>query len=159
MIPAGEAGHLADVADDCGGGHRAGPEQPGQAGPRRGDRGGGLLPGLADPGIHGAAEWLLRRWNYAAALAKIDQELVSRQAQDGRASRLFTERSDERSAGLQRAAAPLAGMLCSKITRNADIRSTEPNASVRIKLSSWEPPIGIEPMTYALRVRRSDRLS
>ena len=23
--------------------------------------------------------------------------------------------------------------------------------SVRIKLSSWEPPIGIEPMTYALR--------
>jgi len=26
-------------------------------------------------------------------------------------------------------------------------------------LSSWEPPIGIEPMTYALRVRRSNRLS
>jgi hypothetical protein len=25
--------------------------------------------------------------------------------------------------------------------------------------SIWEPPIGIEPMTYALRVRRSDRLS
>jgi hypothetical protein len=24
---------------------------------------------------------------------------------------------------------------------------------------TWEPPIGIEPMTYALRVRRSDRLS
>jgi hypothetical protein len=31
--------------------------------------------------------------------------------------------------------------------------------SVRIMLSSWEPPIGIEPMTYALRVRRSNRLS
>ena len=30
---------------------------------------------------------------------------------------------------------------------------------VRIMLSSWEPPIGIEPMTYALRVRRSNRLS
>jgi hypothetical protein len=30
---------------------------------------------------------------------------------------------------------------------------------VRITLSSWEPPIGIEPMTYALRVRRSNRLS
>jgi hypothetical protein len=30
---------------------------------------------------------------------------------------------------------------------------------VNIKLPSWEPPIGIEPMTYALRVRRSDRLS
>ena len=24
---------------------------------------------------------------------------------------------------------------------------------------TWEPPIGIEPMTYALRVRRSSRLS
>ena len=51
----------------------------------------------------------------------------------------------------------------STITRNADIRSTtrstEPNVSVRIMLSSWEPPIGIEPMTYALRVRRSNRLS
>ena len=34
-------------------------------------------------------------------------------------------------------------------------RSTEPKASVRIKLSSWEPPIGIEPMTYALRGTRS----
>jgi hypothetical protein len=33
-------------------------------------------------------------------------------------------------------------------------RSTEPNASVRIMLSSWEPPIGIEPMTYALRGTR-----
>jgi hypothetical protein len=51
----------------------------------------------------------------------------------------------------------------SKITRNADIcsttRSTTVIVNVRIKLSSWEPPIGIEPMTYALRVRRSDRLS
>jgi hypothetical protein len=39
--------------------------------------------------------------------------------------------------------------------RNADIRSTTRSTtvivSVRIKLSSWEPPIGIEPMTYALR--------
>ena len=34
---------------------------------------------------------------------------------------------------------------------------------IRKTLRSWafsvEPPIGIEPMTYALRVRRSDRLS
>jgi hypothetical protein len=27
------------------------------------------------------------------------------------------------------------------------------------ELQIFEPPIGIEPMTYALRVRRSDRLS
>jgi hypothetical protein len=43
----------------------------------------------------------------------------------------------------------------STITRNADIRSTTRSTrviiSVRIMLSSWEPPIGIEPMTYALR--------
>jgi hypothetical protein len=43
----------------------------------------------------------------------------------------------------------------STIKRNADIRSTtrstEPKSIVRIMLSSWEPPIGIEPMTYALR--------
>ena len=40
----------------------------------------------------------------------------------------------------------------SKIIRNADIRSTTVTiVSVRIMLSSWEPPIGIEPMTYALR--------
>jgi hypothetical protein len=49
------------------------------------------------------------------------------------------------------------------ITRNADIRSTTRSTGVivcvRIMLSSWEPPIGIEPMTYALRVRRSNRLS
>ena len=32
-------------------------------------------------------------------------------------------------------------------------------AVFELPLSTWEPPIGIEPMTYALRVRRSDRLS
>ena len=41
------------------------------------------------------------------------------------------------------------------ITRNADIRSTTRSTtvivSVRITQPSWEPPIGIEPMTYALR--------
>ncbi len=37
-----------------------------------------------DPGIHGAAEWLLRRWGYTADLARIDQELISRQARDER---------------------------------------------------------------------------
>ena len=47
----------------------------------------------------------------------------------------------------------------SAITRNADIRSTirstGPKLSVRIMLSSCEPPIGIEPMTYALREARA----
>ena len=47
----------------------------------------------------------------------------------------------------------------SKITRNADIRSmirsTRVIVGVRIMLSSWEPPIGIEPMTYALRGARA----
>jgi hypothetical protein len=38
-------------------------------------------------------------------------------------------------------------------------RSTASNVTVRFKVLTWEPPIGIEPMTYALRVRRSDRLS
>jgi serine/threonine protein kinase/formylglycine-generating enzyme required for sulfatase activity len=38
----------------------------------------------ADPGIHGAAEWLLRRWGYTADLARIDKELVSAQAREGR---------------------------------------------------------------------------
>jgi len=48
VIPVREAGHVPDVAGNHGGDDRAGPEQPGQAGPRRGDRGGELLPGLAD---------------------------------------------------------------------------------------------------------------
>jgi hypothetical protein len=51
----------------------------------------------------------------------------------------------------------------STIIRNTDFRSTTRSTGVavgvRIMLSSWEPPIGIEPMTYALRVRRSNRLS
>jgi hypothetical protein len=34
----------------------------------------------------------------------------------------------------------------SAITRNADIRSTAVVVHVRIMLSSWEPPIGIEPI-------------
>jgi hypothetical protein len=54
VIPARKAGHRADVADDHGGGHRAGPEQPGQAGPGRPDRDGKLLPGVADPGVDAA---------------------------------------------------------------------------------------------------------
>jgi hypothetical protein len=56
-VPAGEAGHVADVADDRGGDDRADPEQRGQAGPGRGDRRGGFLPGLADPRV-GAAQIL-----------------------------------------------------------------------------------------------------
>jgi hypothetical protein len=42
---------VTDVADDRGSDDRAHPEQPGQAGPGRPDRGGGFLPGLADPRI------------------------------------------------------------------------------------------------------------
>ena len=46
--------------------------------------------------------------------------------------------------------------------------NTSPNLSSQVRfgeelvherLVKWEPPIGIEPMTYALRVRRSSRLS
>ena len=53
-VPAAEAGHVADVADDSGSDNRAGPEQPGQAGPGRLDGDGELLPGLADPGVDAA---------------------------------------------------------------------------------------------------------
>lgn len=54
MIPAGEAGHVADVADDGGGADRAYPKQPGQASRGCPDGGGGLLPGLADLGVDAA---------------------------------------------------------------------------------------------------------
>jgi serine/threonine protein kinase/formylglycine-generating enzyme required for sulfatase activity len=37
-----------------------------------------------DPGIHGAVEWLLRGWGYAADLAEIDQKLISQGAPEGR---------------------------------------------------------------------------
>jgi formylglycine-generating enzyme required for sulfatase activity len=37
-----------------------------------------------DPGLHGAADWLLRRWGHAAELARIDQELASPQARGDR---------------------------------------------------------------------------
>jgi len=45
---------VADVADDRGSDDRAHPKQPGQAGPGRGDRGGGFLPGLADRRVNAA---------------------------------------------------------------------------------------------------------
>jgi hypothetical protein len=48
VIPAGEAGHSADITDDGRGEDRANPEQPGQAGPDRPDRYRQLLPGLAE---------------------------------------------------------------------------------------------------------------
>ncbi len=37
-----------------------------------------------DPGIHGAAEWVLRKWGLKDELAKIDQELATGQAQGRR---------------------------------------------------------------------------
>ena len=43
----------------------------------------------------------------------------------------------------------------STVTRNTGIRSTRPIVGVRIMRSTWEPPIGLEPMTYALREARS----
>ncbi len=54
MVPAAEAGHIADVADDSGSDNWADPGQPGQAGPGRGDGDGELVPGLADPGVDAA---------------------------------------------------------------------------------------------------------
>ena len=47
MVPAREAGHVADIADDGGGNHRAHPEDLGEAGAGGLDRGVELLPGLA----------------------------------------------------------------------------------------------------------------
>jgi formylglycine-generating enzyme required for sulfatase activity len=37
-----------------------------------------------DPGIHAAAEWLLRRWGHGKELAQIDEELHSQPAHEGR---------------------------------------------------------------------------
>src|SRR5215470_6089719 len=54
VIPAAEAGHVADVADDGGGDDGADPEQPGQAGAGRPDSDGELLPGLAQLGVDAA---------------------------------------------------------------------------------------------------------
>jgi hypothetical protein len=54
VVPAGEAGHVPDVADDSRGDDRAYTEQAGQAGSGRLDRCGEPLPGLADPGIDAA---------------------------------------------------------------------------------------------------------
>ena len=66
VVPAAEAGHVADVADDGGGDDRADPEQPGQARPGRLDGAGELLPGLADPGIDAAQVLEERRGELAA---------------------------------------------------------------------------------------------
>jgi hypothetical protein len=51
VVPAGKAGYVAGVADHDGGDDRADPEQPGQAGPGRGDGDRELLAGFPDPGI------------------------------------------------------------------------------------------------------------
>jgi formylglycine-generating enzyme required for sulfatase activity len=37
-----------------------------------------------DPGIHAAAEWLLRRWGHGKELAQIDEELRTQPAREGR---------------------------------------------------------------------------
>src|SRR5882757_4765609 len=66
VVPAGKAGHVADVADDSGGDDRAHPEKPGQARPSRLDRGGELGPGLADPGVDAAQVLGERRGELAA---------------------------------------------------------------------------------------------
>src|SRR5262249_11409199 len=66
VIPSGEAGHVADVADDGGGDDRADPEQPGQAGAGRLDRYGQLLPGLADLGVDATQVIHERRGELAA---------------------------------------------------------------------------------------------
>ena len=66
MVPAGEAGHVADIADDGGGDDRADPEQAGQGGAGRPHRGGELLPGLAQLGVD-AAQVLEERGGELAA--------------------------------------------------------------------------------------------
>ena len=49
---------------------------------------------------------------------------------------------------------PVPGRI-ERVDIRSTTRSTAPNASVRFTLFSWEPPIGIEPMTYALRGARA----
>jgi hypothetical protein len=52
----------------------------------------------------------------------------------------------------------LGGNSEQKLT-NVTKRSLVVGAEDAVQPHITEPPIGIEPMTYALRVRRSDRLS
>ena len=66
MVPAGKAGHVADVADDYGGDDGPDAVQPGQARPGRLDSAGELLAGLADPGIDAAQVLGERRGELAA---------------------------------------------------------------------------------------------
>jgi hypothetical protein len=66
VVPAGETGHVADVADDGGGDDRADTEQPGQAGAGRLHGSGGFLPGLADLGVDAAQVIQERRGELAA---------------------------------------------------------------------------------------------
>ena len=54
MVPAGEPGHVADIADDGGSDHRADAEDASQAGPGAPDSRIDLLAGLADLGIDAA---------------------------------------------------------------------------------------------------------
>ena len=42
----------------------------------------GIYRGHADPGLRGAAEWLLRAWGYAERLATIDRDLAGKPAGD-----------------------------------------------------------------------------
>ena len=51
MVPAGEPGHVADIADDSGSDHRADTEDAGQAGPGGPHRRIDLFPGPADPAV------------------------------------------------------------------------------------------------------------
>jgi hypothetical protein len=77
VVPAGEPGHLADIADDGGSDDRADPEQPGQAGPGRGDRDRQLLAGLPDPGIDAAQVLKERRGQLAAAACTAPSGLIA----------------------------------------------------------------------------------
>ena len=66
MVPAGKAGHVADVADDDGGDDGADTVQPGQARPGGLDGDGELLAGLADPGVDATQVLGERRGELAA---------------------------------------------------------------------------------------------
>ena len=66
VVPATEAGHVADVADDGGSDDGADAEQPGQAGASRLHGSGGRRAGLADLGIDAAQVIEERRGELAA---------------------------------------------------------------------------------------------
>jgi len=97
VVPAGEAGHVADVADNSGGDDRADAEQPGQAGAGRGHGSGEFLAGLADPGVD-AAQVLQERRGELAARGRHRvrrRDLLENPGRAGRVDRLADAAGDQ----------------------------------------------------------------